>query len=440
MLLYLESLGCARNQVDSENMLAQLEAADIQVTHDPAQAEVIVVNTCSFIQAAADESIDTILGLARFKQEGRCRKLIVTGCLPERYRDPIMESLPEVDLFLGTGAYDHIVAAVQDEMAAGGCLLPDPDGIDVLRPAAQHPLAPHAAYLKIAEGCSRRCTYCIIPKLRGKQKSRPLQTILSEARGLIAKGARELTLVSQETTAYGLDLTPPMDLAQLLAQLAAQDPRVWIRLMYGHPESLRPEVLATMAAHGNICAYLDIPIQHASDRVLKRMGRHYTAQELHRLFDSVRRAVPGVVLRTTVLVGFPGETKADFEALKQFIGQVEFDHLGVFTYSDADDLPSHLLGRHVAARTAQARLDELMAWQRDISAQNLTRYLGRTMDVLIEGREEDGFWVGRTQYQAPEVDGVTFVKPTEKVALQTGRMIQVHIKESMDYDLVAEVE
>jgi ribosomal protein S12 methylthiotransferase len=439
MHIYLESLGCARNQVDSETMLAQLEGAGLRITQDPAEAEAIIVNTCSFIEAAANESIDTILALARYRQEGRCRKLIVTGCLPERYRDPIVGTLPEVDLFLGTGAYDRIVEAIQGRLPHQGCLLPDPDAIEVNRPASQKPLASHAAYLKIAEGCSRHCTYCIIPKLRGRQKSRPVATLLTEARTLIAKGARELTLVSQESTAYGRDLTPPLDLAHLLAQLAGLDSSVWIRWMYGHPESLTMEVLDTVAKYANLCAYVDLPVQHAAEGVLKRMGRPYTGPRLLALFERLRQRLPHVALRTTVLVGFPGETQADFEVLKQFIGQVRFDHLGVFTYSDADDLPSHGLGRHVSARLAQARMDELMAMQRDISAEKLARYLGQTLEVLIEERQEDGFWVGRTMYQAPEVDGVTFVRPSPQQSLKVGDAVKARIVESMDYDLIAEI-
>lgn len=420
-------------------MLARLASAGIQITDDPAVAEVIVVNTCSFIQAAADESIDAILTLAQFKKEGLCRRLVVTGCLPERYREPVAETMPEVDFFLGTGAYDRIVAAVRGRLTSGTCLLPDPDTIDVDRPADQRPLASHAAYLKIAEGCNRHCTYCIIPKLRGRQKSRPPETILAEARSLIERGARELTLVAQETTAYGRELNPPLDLSLLLERLAELDPTVWIRWMYGHPESLVPEVMETVARHSNLCAYVDLPIQHAADGVLRRMGRHYNSVDLLRLFDMVRQRCPDVALRTTVLVGFPGETKADFDALKRFIVQVEFDHLGVFIYSDSDDLPSHGLGHRVSARVAQARQDELMAIQRDVSARKLTRYLERELDVLIEGREPDGFLMGRTRYQAPEVDGLTFVRPLENTAVEIGSMIRARIKESMDYDLVAEM-
>lgn len=438
MLIYLESLGCARNQVDSETMLAQLRLADMQTTDDPARADAIVVNTCSFIQAAADESIDAILNLARHKKEGRCRRLIVAGCLPERYRQEIVAALPEVDVFLGTGAYDRVVAAVRGGMASGACLLPDPDAIDTGRPVSRRPLTAHAAYLKIAEGCSRHCTYCIIPKLRGRQKSRPMQTILGEARELIDAGVRELTLVAQESTAYGHDLAPPGNLAELLRALAGLDSQVWVRVMYGHPESLAPETIQALAEHPNLCPYLDLPIQHASESVLRRMGRRYNDQSLLRLFEGLRAKVPGIALRTTVLVGFPGESEADFEQLKAFIAKVRFDHLGVFAYSDAEDLPAHGLAGHVPAKLAQARVDELMAVQRDISAENLTRYLGQTLTVLVEERQEDDFWMGRSIYQGPEVDGVTFIRPCAAAPLAVGAKVLVRVVECMDYDLIGE--
>ncbi|RJQ74079.1 MAG: 30S ribosomal protein S12 methylthiotransferase RimO [Desulfobacteraceae bacterium] len=441
MLIYLESLGCARNQVDSETMLARLEAAGIGITDDPSLAEAIVVNTCSFIESAADESIDTILELAKYKREGRCRRLIVTGCLPERYRDPIVEALPEVDFFLGTGAYEQIVPAVQGAWAAGACLLPDPDAVDSRLPVLRKPLAAHSAYLKIAEGCSRHCTYCIIPKLRGGQKSRPLATLLQEARALIADGARELTLVAQETTAYGQDLRPPTDLARLLSALAGVDPSVWIRVMYGHPQSITAKVIQTLAAHANLCAYLDIPVQHASSNMLRRMGRGYTDRELLHLFTSIRAQLPDAALRTTVLVGFPGESQDDFKQLLDFIEQARFDHLGVFAYSDAEDLPSHHLGEHVDAVLAQERLDMVMALQQRISAEKLTRFQGRTLQVLVDAapKKGDDFWIGRTCFQAPEVDGVTLIKASpEGPAPVPGNFIPVRVVQTLDYDLITE--
>lgn len=436
MLFYLESLGCARNQVDSETMASRLRAAGCRQAEDPADADVIVVNTCSFIEAAADESIDTILALAEYKTKGRCRRLVVAGCLPERYRQDTAGALPEVDMFLGTGAVDRIVDAVQSAAPAGTCLLPDPDAIDSRCVVERQPFNAHAAYLKIAEGCSRGCTYCIIPKLRGRQKSRPLDVITAEARWLIEQGVRELTLVAQETTDYGRDLNPPMDLARLLQNLARLDSSTWIRFLYGHPQSITPAVLQAVAKFDNLCPYFDLPIQHAASSVLRRMGRRYTADDLLKLFSQIRSAVPNAALRTTVLVGFPGESEQDYQVLKEFIEQVGFDHLGVFAYSDAADLPSHNLAHHVDAQLAQKRLDELMTIQQRISEQKLYRMHSRELTVLVESQAEPGMWLGRSMFQAPEVDGAVLVQ--SKRPVEPGQFIQVRILDSLSYDLIGE--
>jgi ribosomal protein S12 methylthiotransferase len=435
--VYLESLGCARNQVDSETMLALLRADGWSVADEPDAADAIVVNTCSFIESAADESIDTILELARYKTSGRCKRLIVTGCLPERYGEDSADALPEVDLFLGTGAFDQIVAALGGGIKKGACLLPDPDTIDLASPAARKPSTGHAAYLKIAEGCSRGCTFCIIPKLRGRQKSRPMETIVDEARALISGGVKELTLVAQETTAYGRDLQNGPDLAGLLAALAKIDPSVWIRFLYGHPQSIGSALIETVAGHANICPYFDIPIQHAADSVLHRMGRHYGAADLVRLFDQIRARLPRAALRTTVLVGFPGETEADVEELARLIARVQFDHLGVFPYSDAEDLPSHGLASHVAPEIAQARLDRLMELQKEISATRLAGLHGQTVTVLVENLAEPGLYAARTMFQAPEVDGGVLVRSEHPLA--PGTLIEVKIVETLAYDLIGEV-
>jgi ribosomal protein S12 methylthiotransferase len=436
--VYLESLGCARNQVDSEVMAGRLKAAGCGLADDPADADVIVVNTCSFIQSAAEESIDTILALARYKTRGRCRKLIVAGCLPERYREASGPALPEVDVFLGTGALDQIVAAATGPLATGACLLPDPEGVDLEIPAARRLSTPYAAYLKIAEGCSRHCTYCIIPKLRGRQKSRRPATILDEARRLIGDGVREITLVAQETTAYGTDLDAPASLAQLMAELAELDPSVWIRFLYGHPQTLSTELPATIARYPNLCPYFDIPIQHAADRVLRRMGRRYTGDDLSRLFRRIRAVMPHANLRTTVLTGFPGETEADVDRLADFIQQVKFDHLGVFCYSDADDLPSHGLDGHVPPELAERRMDRLMSLQREISEEKLAAYHGTTQRVLVEKEAEPAIYVARTMFQAPEVDGCVLVHSSRPMA--PGTLATVRIVETMEYDLIGEPE
>jgi ribosomal protein S12 methylthiotransferase len=440
MKVYLESLGCARNQVDSEEMLARLNAHGWTIATEPEAADAIVVNTCSFIESAADESIETILALAAYKTAGRCRKLVVTGCLPERYREATAEELPEVDAFLGTGAFDQIVSVLDMDLPAGHCLLPDPDTLDLGVGPARTSSVPHAAYLKIAEGCSRSCTYCVIPRLRGRQKSRPREALLQEARHLAAAGAQELTLVAQDSTAYGTDLKAPCGLADLLADLAAALPQTWIRVLYGHPLSMGEAVLAAVVRWDNICPYFDIPIQHSSSGVLKRMGRGHDRETLERLFTKIRREVPGAVLRTTVIVGFPGETEADFEDLLAFVEAVRFDHLGVFTYSDAEDLPSHQLPDPVPEAVARERHDRLMALQQEISSRNLARLDGHMLQVLVEEEEEPGLWVGRSMAQAPEVDGVTYIRAEGEATAPLGHFVKVRIVDTLEYDLIGELD
>lgn len=436
--IYIESLGCARNQVDSEIMESRLTANGWSVTQAADEAEVIVVNTCSFIESATDESIDTILALAEYKTKGRCRQLIVAGCLPQRYRRDSVNALPEVDLFLGTGAYDQVVAAVQGGLARGSCLLPDPDDIDILSSISRRPHTAYAAYLKVAEGCSRGCTFCIIPKLRGRQKSRPPEAIVDEAETLIAGGVKEITLVAQETTAYGSDLAGGIDLAHLMERLASLDPTVWIRFLYGHPQTMTAGLIQTVERFSNICPYFDIPIQHASDAVLRRMGRAYTQADLIRLFESIRAKIPHAALRTTILVGFPGETEADIDLLARLMTRVQFDHLGVFAYSDADDLPSHQLGAHVESRKAQSRLDRLMELQKEISEEKLARMDGRTVPVLVEKEAEPGIYAARSMFQAPEVDGSVLIRSDHP--LQPGTWATVKIMETHAYDLVGEIQ
>jgi len=445
MKVYLESLGCAKNRVDSELMLGKLASGRHMVTTDPADAELIVVNTCSFIESAVQESIDTILELARYKTEGVCRRLVVAGCLPERYRGELAGALPEVDLFLGTGALDQIMEAVEGAEPARGCRLPDPRSRSNWSSKDPRLVSTFpSVYLKIAEGCSRRCTYCIIPRLRGPHRSRFMDDLLTESEQLVAGGARELVLVAQESTDYGTDLDPPADLGGLLAHLASRLPDVWLRVLYGHPASLAESMIRTMAGYPNICPYFDLPIQHASDAVLKRMGRGYTRADLHRLFHRIRTILPDAVLRTTVITGFPGETDRDFNILLDFIREIGFDHLGVFTYSDADDLPSHRLPEPVDPVRAGERRDQLMSLQQEISQRCLKRHLNQQVQVLVEGaghnKEAYGIW-GRTMGQAPEVDGVTRIHCGSTVDLPApGQLVTVRVTEVREYDLYGELE
>ncbi len=451
MRLHLVSLGCARNLVDSEVMMGSLVQAGWTLTNDPEDANVIVINTCSFIEPAVEESIDTILELASYKLGGGlCKRLIVVGCLPERYGNAISSALPEVDVFLGTGAFDRIVDAVENKFPAGECLLPDPgsrlfDSPEALR---INTLA-YSAYLKVAEGCSRNCTYCIIPRLKGKYRSRPMAEIVSEAERLISKGVKELNLVAQDTTSWGLDFSPPEHLSNLLVPLSSlSDSKAWVRILYGHPDRIDDRLICTIRDFPGLLPYFDIPVQHASSQVLRRMGRKNSFNELYRLFSKIRTLLPEAVLRTTIIAGFPGETQDDVERLIDFIREVRFDHLGVFTYSDAQDLASHRLSGHVKPEIARARYERIMSVQAKISAENNRKYIGKCLNVLIETEvPEEGLYIGRTWFQAPEVDGLTYIRLSNQAGsvdrnhdklIAIGSFFPVEISDAMEYDLVGE--
>jgi ribosomal protein S12 methylthiotransferase len=456
MNIYFLSLGCARNLVDSEIMMGRIKRAGWALVDEPEEADAIVVNTCSFIEEAADESIEMILELAYYKQEGRCKRLVVAGCLPERYREQIASQMPEVDAFIGTGAYDHIVEAVEGVKYAGGCLLPDPDRTSPQEKDVPRTLSTsHMAYLKVAEGCSRHCTYCIIPKLRGKKRSRLPQEVIAEAQGLLESGVKELVLVAQDTTSYGTDLKPTASLSRLVESLAglpadsggqpgarvdgSAPEHAWIRVLYGHPESIDDAFIKTVASHPNVCSYFDIPIQHVSSSILKKMGRMYRSDDLERLFDKIRSQVPGASLRTTIIVGFPGENDKDFAALLRFVEDTRFDHLGVFLYSDSGDLPSHALSNHVTAQVARERYDQLMSCQLDISARNYQNYIGQTLEVLVEETVEDGLFAGRAAFQAPEVDGMTYIRSgPEQPGPRIGSFSRIRVTDAMEYDLIGD--
>ncbi len=438
--VFLASLGCARNLVDSEMMLGLLAEDGLSFTQAPAEAHIIIVNTCSFIEPAVTESIDTILELAQYKKTGACRLLIVTGCLPERFRENIVPSLPEVDIFLGTGAYHQITAAIRQqstrEEGSTQCLLPDPNLRHLQNQAAVRIRSfPHMAYLKVSDGCGKHCSYCMIPKLRGKQKSRPAQDIVAEARALISTGVKELVLIAQDTTSYGKDLYPPVTISQLLANLAAISEKIWIRLLYGHPQSIDKTVIRTVAMQPNICSYFDIPIQHASNRILRRMARDYSQDDLYRLIDQVRSRIPDAAIRTTVMVGFPGETDADFAQLMRFIEEIRFDHLGGFVYSDSDKIASHRLSDRVSEAVAQDRYHQIMARQKEISRQGNRRHLGKRYTLLVEEALPETRFKGRTFFQAPEADGVTYVRHP---GIRTGRFTEIKITDAREYDLIGE--
>jgi ribosomal protein S12 methylthiotransferase len=433
MIVYLNSLGCVRNLVDSEVMLGALAEAGYKITQDPSKADIIIVNTCSFIEPAVEESIDTILTLAAHKKTGRCRRLIVTGCLPERFRKAIVKPLPEVDAFLGTGAFSSICEAAGGAIGNGKCLLPPPES----QPLQQWNTAriysnPHLRYLKVSEGCDRHCTYCIIPKLKGRLRSRPMEDVVVEAKNLISSGCKEIVIIGQDTFSYGRDLGSGVTLSRLLDAVADLSDKVWIRCLYGSPDMADDALIRTVAAHDNICPYFDIPVQHASKKILKRMGRPYDKNHLLKLFDHIRSALPNAALRTTLIVGFPGETDKDFKELLTFTEKLAFDHLGVFIYSDIEGVPSHALDGHVPARVTKSRHDALMALQAEISLRHNQNRIGQSFSVLVEERINGDLYAGRTYFQAPEVDGITYV---EAKGLKTGAFARVKITEAFEYDL-----
>lgn len=436
MNVYINTLGCARNLVDSEVMAAAIQARGYTITPDPAEAEVIVVNTCSFIHAAVNESIDAVLELAAYKKNAACRRLIVAGCLPERFGQAIAEAIPEVDGFLGTGAFHRISEAVAGEFDSGRCLLDPPMAQPLPTHAAgRQPSTYPMAYLKIGEGCNRHCTYCIIPKLRGRLRSRPAADILAEAARLTNEGFREIVLIAQDSSAYGQDLDGGQSLAGLLTQLAQNLNGTWVRFLYGSPDHTDAALIRAVASHPLILPYFDLPVQHVSDSVLKRMGRQYREADLLQLIGDIRRAIPAATLRTTILVGFPGETEADFKQLLRFIEKVRFDHLGVFVYSDAEDLASHALPDHVPEDVAGRRYEQLMNRQAEISLEKNRERIGAVYPVLVEERIDSGLYIGRTGFQAPEVDGVTYI---ETPNLTIGEFVNVRISQAYSYDLRGE--
>ena len=433
------SLGCDKNRVDAEKMLALLTQGDYLLTDDEREADAIIVNTCSFIMQAKEESIQNLLELSKNKEEGRCRALIATGCMAQRYADEIREELPEVDAIVGTTAYDSIREIVDGALAGrkqdrmedlGRVVLPD--GKRVLKTGG------HDAYLKIAEGCDKHCTYCAIPAMRGPYRSVPMESLVREASELALGGVKELILVAQETTLYGTDLYGRKCLHELIRQLARIEQLVWIRVMYCYPEEIYDELIECMKTEPKFVHYLDIPIQHSCDAVLKRMGRRTGEADLRRIIKKLRERIPDLILRTTLITGFPGETREQFEDLCRFINEMEFNRLGVFPYSEEEGTPAAGLDDQIDEETKLSRRDELMELQQEISADLNRKMTGRRMDVLIEGYVPgEDVYIGRGYGDAPEVDGYIFVNTDER--LETGSFVRVKITGSDAYDLTSEL-
>ena len=431
------SLGCPKNLVDTEVMMGLLVARGHELTADPSQAEALVVNTCSFIDPAKQESVDAILEMAEFKRTGQAKRLIVAGCLVERYRQDIWVQVPEVDAVVGTNEIEEIVAACEGL----------PLGTNGHRPYLYHELTPrvlssprHFAYIKIAEGCDHPCTFCVIPQFRGAFRSRTPESVAAEAAGLFGRGVREINLVGQDTTSYGEDLGMKDGLAQLLERLARiETPRQkWIRFLYAYPNRITSRLLDTLAAHDSLVKYIDMPLQHSSASVLKRMKRGASGEIFLKLIERIRRTIPGVAIRTSMIVGFPGESAQDFSELCQFVEAARFDHLGVFSYSDEETSRSFHLDGKVDGSTIYNRRRRLMALQRKVSRVNSRSRIGREASVLVEGlsRETGLLWEARLSTQAPEIDGVCLINDFMGAPPRAGQIRRLKITESHDYDLV----
>ena len=442
------SLGCDKNLVDSEKMLGLLRENNFTIVEEEQDADVIVVNTCCFIHDAKEESIETLLEMAEWKKKGHLKVLIAAGCLAQRYQAEIEEEIPEVDAVIGTNGYTDIVSVITElleteEKNAGEHLFKSCcPSIDILPPSLSDKrvvtTGGYTAYLKIAEGCDKRCTYCIIPYIRGKYRSFPMEDLLEEASALAAQGVRELILVAQETTVYGVDRYGKKMLPELLTKLCAIDGLQWIRLLYCYPEEITDELIAVMAKETKICHYLDIPIQHSEDSVLKRMGRRTNRAELEELVRKLRKEIPDIVLRTTLITGFPGETEEDFENMVHFVDTMEFDRRGVFPYSPEEGPPAAGMEPQIPEEISEERRDEIMELQQAISEEKAAARVGSRMDVMIEGYlYEEDIYIGRTYMDAPKVDGNVFVRSEEE--LISGDIVPVSITGSSEYDLMGDV-
>ena len=433
------SLGCDKNLVDSEVMLGLLDKKGYQIVDSEEDADIIVVNTCCFIHDAKEESIQTILEMAEYKKEGKLKALIVTGCLAQRYQQEIIDEIPEVDAVLGTTSYDHIVEAVEEALAGNGhVVLEDVDALPDVKEKRLVTTGGHYAYMKIAEGCDKHCTYCIIPKLRGNYRSVPMEKLLAEAKDLADQGVKELILVAQETTVYGKDLYGEKSLHKLLRELCKISGIQWIRILYCYPEEIYDELIQTIKEEKKVCHYLDLPIQHASDAVLKRMGRRTSKAQLVEIIEELRKEIPDISLRTTLITGFPGETQEQHEELKDFVDEMEFDRLGVFTYSPEEDTPAATMTEQIPEEVKEDRQAELMELQQEIAFDLAEDMVGREVLVMIEGKVADeNAYVGRTYKDAPNVDGLIFINTDEE--LMSGDFARVRVTGALEYDLIGEL-
>ena len=440
MKILFVSLGCDKNLVDTENMLGILKNKGFEFTDDEWEADIIAINTCCFIGDAKPESINTILEMAEHKKDARCKVLVVAGCLAHRYQDEIIKEIPEVDAFVGTSSYDKIADMINSVLEEKGIsnFVEDANRMPMVEADRIVTTPGYYEYLKIAEGCDKHCTYCVIPKVRGNFRSFPIEYLVNQTKKLVEGGVKEIILVAQETTLYGVDLYGKKSLPKLLHELGLIEGLEWIRILYCYPEEINDELIEAIKNEPKVCHYLDMPIQHASDNILKRMGRRTSKQELTDIVAKLRREIPDIALRTTLITGFPGETDVDHEEVMQFIDECEFDRLGVFTYSREEDTVAAQMPDQIDEEIKEKYRDELMQLQQEISADRSAAMIGRIVRVMIEGFiPEDNTYVGRSYKDAPNVDGLVFVECDRE--LMSGDFIDVKITGSTEYDLIGTI-
>lgn len=439
MNIYFVSLGCDKNLVDSEMMITSLRKNGFVLTDDIEEADVIVVNTCCFIGDAKEESINTLIEMGGYK-DGRCRLLVAAGCLAQRYHNEIKEDIPEVDLIVGTMGYEDLSDKINEALEAKGVLesLKDIDYLPTPLTDRDSMSGGYYAYLKIAEGCDKCCTYCVIPKVRGHYRSVPMDNLIAQAKHLVNNGAKELILVAQETTLYGKDIYGEKSLPKLLDELSKIDELKWIRILYCYPEEITDELIDAIKRNPKVCNYLDMPIQHGADDVLRRMGRWTNREQIENTVSKLRKEIPDIVLRTTLITGFPGETEEDFEQLKEFVEKMQFDRLGVFTYSREEDTPAAEMVEQIEEEIKASRRDEIMQIQQDIAFDKSNSRVGEIYEVMIEGKlPEEGVYIARTYMDAPDVDGYVFIQSDYN--FDSGDFVKVEITRSDEYDLIGEI-
>ena len=439
MNIFFVSLGCDKNLVDSEMMITSLRKNGFVLTDDIEDADVIVVNTCCFIGDAKEESINTLIEMGGYK-EGRCKLLVAAGCLAQRYHNEIKEDIPEVDLIVGTMGYEDLSEKINEALGGKGVLesLKDIDYLPTPLTDRDSMSGGYYAYLKIAEGCDKCCTYCVIPKVRGHYRSVPMDNLIAQAKHLVANGAKELILVAQETTLYGKDIYGEKSLPKLLEELSKIDELKWIRILYCYPEEITDELISAIKNLPKVCHYLDMPIQHGSDDVLRRMGRWTNREQIEKTVTKLREEIPDIALRTTLITGFPGETEDDFEQVKEFVKKMEFDRLGVFTYSREEDTPAAEMDGQIDEKVKEARRDEIMQIQQDIAFDKSNSRVGEIYEVMIEGRlPDEGVYIARTYMDAPDVDGYVFIQSDYN--LDSGDFVKVEVTRADEYDLIAEI-